>query len=121
MAQSRPGRVAAHLLEPSCERVRPVEREHVAARRLGIERIREARLGAGRLVDERERAFERGWDVLRNAVDVLRRLPGNAGQRLALLFRLECADCVAIHEQQVVRAPVSGGQHELAHGDTTRG
>jgi hypothetical protein len=36
-------------------------------------------------------------------------------------FRLERADGVAIDEQQVVRAPVSGCQHELAHCDTTRG
>ena len=52
------GGMLRDVREPAGKRLRPVEREHRAARGVGVERVREAGLGPGRLVGERERALD---------------------------------------------------------------
>ncbi len=107
--------------EPARERLRPVEGKHVTARRIRVERVREARLRSGRLVREGERALDCGRDLVREAVDVLRALPLDAGERLALLLRLDDAGGGAVHEQEVVGASVRRPEDELADGHAARG
>ena len=106
VTERRCGRVAADLVEPRRERLGPVEREHRTAGRVRVERVREAGLGAGRLVRERERAFDGRRNVIRRALDVFCRLPGNAAEGLALLLRLDDSRRGAVHEQEVVGAAV---------------
>jgi hypothetical protein len=120
VAEGRSGGVAAHLLEPGGERLRPVEREDGAACRVGVERVREAGLRARGLVGERERALERGRDLVGQAVDVLRALPLHPGQRLTFLLRLDDAGGGAVDEEEIVGTTVRRLQDELAHGDTPR-
>lgn len=60
-------------------------------------------------------------DVLRDPVHVLRGLPGDPGERLPLLLRLESADGCPIDEEEVVSAPVAGREHEFPNGDTAGG
>ena len=114
-------RVLRDVREPARERLRPVEGEHLAARRIGVERIGEPRLRSGRLVGERERALDCGRDLVGKAVDVLRTLPLDPGERLALLLRFDDRGCGSVHEEQVVGPSVRGLQDELPHGDTARG
>src|SRR5438132_13813380 len=95
-----------HVLDPACKRLRTVKPEDVTTRRLRIERVSEPCLGSSGLVHKRERAFERGRNVFRYAVDVLCRLPGDARQRLAFLLGLECSDRCAVDEEEVVGATV---------------
>ncbi len=121
VAQRRRVRMAAELLEPAGERLGPVEREHRPARRLGVEPVREPRLGPGRLVDEREAALDRRLELVRQPVDVLRALVLDAGERLALLLRLHHARRAAVEEQQVVGAAVRPLHHELPHRHTPGG
>ena len=112
-------RVAADLLEPVRERLRAVERKHRAAGRVRVERVREPCLRPRRLVGERERALDGGRDLVRQAVDVLRALPLDARQRLALLLRLDHAGGRTADEQEVVSSAVRRLQAELAHRDAS--
>src|SRR5581483_1649367 len=121
VAQRRRSRVAADLVPPGGERLRTVEPEDLAARRLRIERVREPRLGAGRLVDERQRTLERRRNVVRDPIDVLRRLPGDAGERLPLLLRLQRTDSRTVDEEEVVGTAVTGREHELPHSNAAGG
>jgi hypothetical protein len=109
--------VPRDIVDPGGERLRPVEGEHLSACGLGIERVREARLGPRRLVDERQRALECRGNVVGEPVDVLCGLPGDAGQRVTLLLCLERADCPAVHEKKVVGSAVPGRQHKFPDGD----
>ena len=106
VAERRRFRRARHFFDPGGERLRLVKGEDVPARRLGIERVREPRLGACGLVGERKRTLERGRDPVRDPVDVLRGLPGDARERLALLLRLEHTDGLPVDEEEVVGAAV---------------
>jgi hypothetical protein len=108
----------ADLLEPAGECLRLVEREDLAARRIGIERVREMSLGACGFVDERERAFDGRRNVIRHALDVFCRLPGDAAEGLALFLRLDDAGGSAVEKEEVVGAPVRRLHDELADGDT---
>jgi hypothetical protein len=101
------GAIAAPAVLDSCgEGLGPVKGEDVAACRLGVEGVREARLDPGRLVCERQRAVERLRQIVGQAVDVLGGLPRDAGERLALLLGLEHADCLAVDVEEVVDAAV---------------
>jgi hypothetical protein len=100
------GRVLRDVREPARERLGPVEREDLSARRVRVERVGEARLGACGLVDEGERPLECRRDLFGDALDVLCRLPGDAAESLALLLRLDDARGGAVDEEEVVRTAV---------------
>jgi hypothetical protein len=94
-----------------------VEGEDVSARRLGVERVREARLGAGGLVGEGKGPLESRRNLVGEPVDVLGGLPSDSCERLALLLRFQDADGPAVDEEEVVGSAVRLGKYELAHGD----
>src|SRR4051794_27377110 len=105
----------ANLSDPHRQCLRPVEPEDLPAFGIRIQRVREPRLDAGRLVGEGERAFYPGREFVREAVDVLRRLPGDARERLTLLLGFGHSDRLAVDKEQVVRSPMRRLEYELAH------
>src|SRR5436309_2166309 len=110
----------SHLLDPRRKRLGLMKREDVPAGGLRIERVRKPRLGAGRLVNERQSTFERSWDVVWDAVDVFRCLPSDTSESFALFLRFERTDGIAVHKEQIVSPAVSRCEHELPHGHSAR-
>ncbi len=117
VAERRRSRVLVHVADPGGEHLRSVKPEHLPAARLRVERVREARLDTGRLVGERQRPFQRALHPVGQAVEVLRRLPLDAGQRRPCGLRLDHADRLAIDEQEVVDPSVRRLEDDLADGD----
>ncbi len=105
--------------QPLGDRLRAVKREHVP--RLGgrVEAIREPRLDAGRLVQERQRPH---WsrDVCGEPGSVLLGLQLYAGERGPRSLRLDHADGLPVDVEQVVGEPVRA-ERELADGDAASG
>ena len=97
-----------------------MEGENGAAPRLGVEAVREARLDARALVEERERANVDG-DVPRDAAAVLLGLDLDARERLAGLLRLDDAGELAVHVEEVVGIAEAAGERELADSDAAAG
>jgi hypothetical protein len=76
--------------EPVGERFGAVEGEDVAGARLGVQRVREVGFESGAFVEERQWPAPRGA-VRRQALRVLAGLHLDAGERRALLLRLDDA------------------------------
>jgi hypothetical protein len=93
-----------------------VESEDSAAASIGIVAVGEPGLGAGGLVDERERA-DRGLHPVRETLDVLAGLTLHLDEGCALGFRLDDSGWLSVQEQQVVNPPVRLLKGELADSD----
>ena len=89
-----------------------MESENVAAARLRVQQVGEARFRPGGLVEERQRLAVRR-KYLRQPVAVLARLGLHTGERVAGGFRLHDAGRLAIDVQQVIGGPMAGLQPEL--------
>src|SRR5437879_4435400 len=97
----------ARFSQPSRERVGFVEMEEGAAARRRIERVREPRLDAGALIEERKWSKGRR-QTSRKAGRVFLRLNLDARQRLALALRLNDPYGLAVHVEQIIRVAVAG-------------
>ena len=105
--------------DPVGQRLGPVEREHAPGRGHRVEPAREAGLGAGGLVAERQRAVHRERrQLLGVGGPVLAGLGLNAGEGAAGLLGLDHPHRLAVHEQHVVRWPGLG--LHLPHGNALR-
>lgn len=101
-------------LQPLGHRLRPVEPEDVARLGDGIEAVGEARLDPGALVEEWERAHRRR-DARGEPGAVLLALELDAREGGPRLLRLDHADGVPVHVEQVVGEAVPRRQRHLAH------
>ena len=97
-----------------------MEGEDLSAARLGVEQAREARFGAGALVQKRQWLL-RGRHVIGQPTGVLFGLHLDAGEGFALLLRFDHAHGVAVDVQQVVGRTVAWLQQKLAYGNAAGG
>src|SRR5690606_30930112 len=81
-----------------------------------VEPVREARLDAGREIEEGQGPHGR-IERRREPERVLRRLPLDAAERVAGGLGLECADGPAVDEEEVVGEAMPACHRELAYRD----
>ena len=124
--------VHVHRLDPAVQRVRIeplregiglVDGEHVARARLGVQQVDEARLGAGRQVQEWQRLLRRRQAV-RQPVGVLASLRLDAGQRAGCAWRspepLQRRALAPLHIQRSLRmASTTSAHHALIDHQVT--
>src|SRR6266571_7673058 len=96
----------AGLGHPSSERGWLVEMEQRPAAWSWVERVGETGLDAGALVEERQRS-ERGREAHWQASGIFLRLRLNASERFALALRLDDANGLPIHVEQIVGVAVA--------------
>ena len=97
-----------------------MEGENVAAARVRVQQVGEARLQSGGFVEERQRSAVGGQNI-RQPVAVPARLGLDAGERVAGRLGLDDAGRLPIDVQQVIGDAVAGFQAELAHRDAPCG